>query len=72
MARRGLGVSFGVMTAAAKIALLSAEKDALVHERQSLRQGGAHASELEHNRLRIIDTQWQLSHAFIEAYSATG
>jgi hypothetical protein len=43
-----------------------------VHERQSLRRDGAHASELERNRLRIIDTQWQLSQAFIEAYSATG
>jgi hypothetical protein len=36
-----------------------------------MREGGAHANELERNRLHIIETQWQLSHAFIEAYSAT-
>jgi hypothetical protein len=59
------------MTAGAKIATLTAEKDALVRQRQSMREDGAHANELERNRLHIIETQWQLSHAFIEAYSAT-
>jgi hypothetical protein len=59
------------MTAGAKIATLSAERDELVRERQSMRENGAGEVELERNRLRIIDTQWQLSRAFIEAYSAT-
>jgi hypothetical protein len=58
------------MTAAAKIAMLSAEKDDLVRERQSLREGGANGEELERNRLRIVGAQWELSHALIEAYSA--
>lgn len=71
MACPRLAVSFGAMTAGAKIATLTVEKDELVRERQSMRDDGALAKELERNRLRIIETQWQLSHAFIEAYSAT-
>ena len=59
------------MTAGAKIATLTAERDKLVGERQSMRDNGADEVELERNRLRIIDTQWQLARAFIEAYSAT-
>ena len=59
------------MTAGAKIATLTAERDRLVCERQFLRDNGAGEVELERNRLRIIDTQWQLARAFIEAYSAT-
>ena len=59
------------MTAGAKIATLTAERDKLVRERQSMRENGAGEVELERNRLHIIDTQWQLSRAFIEAYSAT-
>ena len=59
------------MTAGARIATLTAERDKLVRERQSMRENGADDFELERNRLRIIDTQWQLSRAFIEAYSAT-
>ena len=59
------------MTAAARIATLTAEGDRLVHERQIMRDSGADEVELERNRLRIIDTQWQLAHALIEAYSAT-
>jgi hypothetical protein len=59
------------MTAGAKIATLTAERDALVRERQSMRENGADDVELERNRLRIIDTQWQLARAFIEAYAAT-
>jgi hypothetical protein len=58
------------MTPKAQIEMLTAEKDELVRERQSLRDGGANGDELERNRLRIIDTQWQLSHAFVEAHSA--
>jgi hypothetical protein len=57
------------MTAGAKIAMLTAEKDELVRERQSMREHGAHASELERNRQRIVNTQWLLSYAFVEAYS---
>jgi len=58
------------MSAAAKIAKLTAESDKLVCERQLMRDNGADEVELERNRLRIIDTQWQLARAFIEAYSA--
>jgi hypothetical protein len=58
------------MTAAAKIAMLTAEKDELVRERQSLRDGGANGDELEWNRLRIVRAQWELSHVLIEAHSA--
>jgi hypothetical protein len=57
------------MTTAAQIAMLSAEKDDLVRERQSLRESGANGDELERNRLRIVDAQWELSYAFIEAHS---
>jgi hypothetical protein len=57
------------MTTAAQIAMLSAEKDDLVRERQSLRESDADGDELERNRLRIVDAQWQLSHALIEAHS---
>lgn len=57
------------MTPAAKIEMLTAEKDELVRERQSLRAGGANGDDLERNRLRIVETQWQLSHAFVEAHS---
>ena len=58
------------MTAGARIATLTAERDKLVGERQFMRDNGADEVELERNRLRIIDTQWQLARAFIEAYSA--
>jgi hypothetical protein len=58
------------MTAAARIAILTAETDELVRERQSLRDDGANGDELERNRLRIVDAQWQLSHALIKAHSA--
>lgn len=57
------------MTAEAKIATLSSEWNELVRERQSLRERGAHTAELERNRLRIVNTQWLLSHAFVEAHS---
>jgi hypothetical protein len=57
------------MTTAAQIAMLSAEKDDLVRERQSLRESGANGDELERNRLRIVDAQWELSYALIEAHS---
>jgi hypothetical protein len=66
---RGSAPSLGAMTAGAKIATLTAERDKLVRERQSMRENGADEVELERNRLRIIDTQWQLARAFIEAYS---
>jgi hypothetical protein len=58
------------MTPDAKIAMLSSEKDELVCERQALRQDGAKGEDLERNRLRIVQAQWQLSHAFVEAYCA--
>jgi hypothetical protein len=57
------------MTADAKIATLSAEWNELVRERQTLRERGAQTAELEDNRLRIVNTQWLLSNAFVEAHS---
>jgi len=38
----------------------------LVLERQSLRERGATADELERNRLEIVRGQWQLAYAAIE------
>jgi hypothetical protein len=40
----------------------------LVDERQELRREGAPASELERNRLAIVQCQWELSRALIERY----
>jgi hypothetical protein len=40
----------------------------LVLERQSLRDRGATADELERNRLEIVRGQWQLSYAAIELH----
>jgi hypothetical protein len=57
------------MTAAARIAMLTAQKDDLVRERQLLREGDANGDELERNRLHIVRAQWELSHALIEAHS---
>ena len=40
----------------------------LVLERQSLRERGATADDLERNRLEIVRCQWQLSYAAIELH----
>jgi hypothetical protein len=40
----------------------------LVDERQRLRSDGATAAELEHNRLAIVNCQWELSRALIARY----
>jgi hypothetical protein len=40
----------------------------LVLERQSLRERGATADELERNRLEIVRGQWQLAYAAIERH----
>jgi hypothetical protein len=40
----------------------------LVDERQQLRRQGAHAEELERNRLAIVQCQWELSRALIKRY----
>ena len=45
---------------------------ALSVERQSLRSAGASPSELEQNRLEIVQLQWQLSRALIERYGVAG
>jgi hypothetical protein len=47
---------------------LNGELRELVLERQSLRERGAAADELERNRLAIVRVQWQLSHALIQAH----
>jgi hypothetical protein len=40
----------------------------LVLERQSLRDRGGSAAELERNRLEIVRRQWELSYALIESH----
>jgi hypothetical protein len=42
----------------------------LVLERQQLRERGASRKELEANRSAIVDEQWRLSKAAIEAYTS--
>jgi hypothetical protein len=42
----------------------------LVLERQQLRGRGASRDELEANRSAIVDEQWRLSKAAIEAYAS--
>jgi hypothetical protein len=41
---------------------------ALVAERQRLRASGAQAAELEENRRRLADAQWQFSRALVERH----
>ena len=43
----------------------------LVLERQSLRERGATADELERNRLEIVRGQWQLAYAAIDLHRPT-
>jgi hypothetical protein len=40
----------------------------LVAERQRLRSSGAPAAELEENRRRLTDAQWQLSRSLVELH----
>jgi hypothetical protein len=47
---------------------LNAKLRWLVVERQSLRERGAAADDLERNRLAIVHAQWQLTYAFIELH----
>jgi hypothetical protein len=42
----------------------------LVLERQQLRERGASRKELEANRSAIVEAQWRLSKAAIEAYAS--
>jgi hypothetical protein len=42
--------------------------ETLTRERQDLRQDLAEARTLEHNRLAIVEAQWDLSHALIRRY----
>jgi hypothetical protein len=49
---------------------LLAQIAALTAERQKLREEGATAARLERNRLKLVRTQWELSHALIERYAA--
>jgi hypothetical protein len=41
---------------------------ALTAERQRLREGGANSVRLERNRIKLVRTQWELSHALIERH----
>ncbi len=47
---------------------LNGELRELVLERQTLREHGAAADDLERNRIAIVRVQWQLSHALIHAH----
>jgi hypothetical protein len=44
------------------------EISVLTAERQRLREGGADASRLERNRVKLARKQWELSYALIERY----
>lgn len=48
--------------------MLTAQLRELVLERQALRERGAAADVLEHNRLGIVRAQWELSYAFVELH----
>ena len=47
---------------------LKSQHAELVDERQRLRSDGATAADLEHNRLAIVNCQWDLSRALIARY----
>jgi hypothetical protein len=48
--------------------MLTAQLRELVMERQTLRERGAAADELERNRLAIVRAQWQLSYTLVELH----
>jgi hypothetical protein len=52
-----------------RIDILERHIAALVEERQTLRAGGADASELERNRCEIVARQHELSDALISVYA---
>ena len=56
----------------ASVEALVARIHALTGERQSLRSAGGSRSDLEQNRLAIVQLQWQLSRALIARYGAAG
>ncbi len=53
----------------AEIERLNEEIRTLVRERQELRTRGAERDELEHNRRRIVSSQWTLARKFGEVYA---
>jgi hypothetical protein len=52
----------------AKVEALLARIDGLARERQELRGRHATARALERNRLALVRSQWELSHALIERH----
>ena len=44
---------------------------AVVHQRQRMRTSGASQASLERNRLQLVGSHWQLSHALIERHLPT-
>jgi hypothetical protein len=55
----------GVAFAAAPVEALLERVDALAHERQELRSGGATSERLELNRLELVAAHRHLAHALI-------
>jgi hypothetical protein len=54
------------VTTAQRIETLHNETETLVLQRQALHERQASRAELEHNRLRIVSAQQELSRAYIE------
>ena len=61
-------VRFAVRPHESSVEVLQARLDELSRERQELRVTKAAESELERNRLAIVEAQWDLSHALVRRY----
>jgi hypothetical protein len=61
-------VRFAARPHESSVEVLQARLDELSRERQELRVTKAAESELERNRLAIVEAQWDLSHALVRRY----
>ncbi len=61
-------VRFAARPHESSVEVLQARLDELSRERQQLRVTKAAESELERNRLAIVEAQWDLSHALVRRY----
>ena len=61
-------VRFAARPHESSVEVLQARLDELSRERQELRVAKAAESELERNRLAIVEAQWDLSHALVRRY----